>query len=516
MEQAINLGKNAFATVWNFVVDRWKKGDVFDETKADLIKESPWYQLGGIYYVSWMVVLFTGVLLIAVYLPTTALAYNSVDLLSENILGSILRGMHKYAGDAMIIAATLRVYRMWFNAEYKNKGEFAFLLSILILVIAMYSGLSGYLLIWNQRAFWATKVFATFPTYLDMVPKAWYWPWESGLDGLIVNKNTWFLPNLIGMGTKIVGDWTHQGMTTSQILLGGSSIGQATLTRFFSLHFALSLVMLVATELYFYKNRLKRINLGKGGVWLILAMILLSAIVFPAESGSRSNPEVTPLPILSDWYFLAMYQMLKYMDPYWATIWTLGVPFLTIGLTFLDVGPERDPWKRPIFTCIGIMGAVHFLAFSMLIIANQANIDQDPPYWYGSMFLTLTIGMFWHWAQYKQKNVLMSYMVMTFVIAAFYLFFWHWQAGPWLSVWYNTVVLGNAAFTVPDAQGLYSGLTVLTNYHGIEANYNEIRPVEGFNWTNLYWNFIWLGYAVVQGMIAFFLILQHDKKEGAV
>ncbi len=151
-------------TAFGWVMDRLAKIDFFDETKAHLQKESPWYQLGPIYYLCWVIVLITGCVLIAVYLPTTAQAYNSVALLSENIWGSILRGAHKYAGDAMIIAATCRVYRMWFNAEYKNKGEFTFILSILLLLAAMYSGLSGYLLIWNQRAYWATKVFATYPT----------------------------------------------------------------------------------------------------------------------------------------------------------------------------------------------------------------------------------------------------------------------------------------------------------------------------------------------------------------
>jgi cytochrome b6 len=317
-----------------WVKERLQKIDLFDETKVEHQAESPWYLLGGIFYLAWVVVLITGVILVALYLPTTAQAYDSVDLLSHTALGSLLRGMHKYGGDAMIIAATLRVYRMWFTAEYKNKGEITFILAILLLVIAMYSGLTGYLLIWNQRAFWATKVFATFPTYLDITPANWAWPWDFQN-----YHNSWLIPNLIGAGTKIIGNLTHQGFSTSQILMGGSSIGQATMTRFYSLHFALSLILLVCSELYFYKNRLKRINLSKPIVFTILGMIIFTALIFPAESGTRANPEVTPLPILSDWYFLALYQLLKYMDPYWATLWTVGIPFVTIGLAFVDWGP---------------------------------------------------------------------------------------------------------------------------------------------------------------------------------
>src|SRR5690606_23074276 len=108
----------------------------------------------------------------------------------------------------------------------------------------------------------------------------WSWPWD------FANYNrTWLIPNMIGAVTKIIGDVTHQGVSTSQILMGGSSIGQATMTRFYSLHFALSLIMLTVTELYFYKSRAKKINVKRFDVIALMLMILLAAIVFPAESG---------------------------------------------------------------------------------------------------------------------------------------------------------------------------------------------------------------------------------------
>ncbi|MCE3235322.1 MAG: qcrB [Vampirovibrio sp.] len=483
--------KSLPAQAFQWVKDRVQKIDLFDETKADLQAESPWYQLGAMYYLTWMVVLFTGVILVALYLPTTAQAFNSVDLLSHNSLGSILRGMHKYSGDAMIIAATLRVYRMWFTAEYKNKGELTFILAILLLVIAMYSGLSGYLLIWNQRAFWATKVFATFPTYLDITPANWAWPWDFAH-----YKNSWFIPNAIGAVTKVIGNLTHQGFSTSQILMGGSSIGQATMTRFYSLHFALSLILLVLSELYFYKNRMKRINLKKPVVFLILSMLVFTAIIFPAESGTRSNPEVTPLPILSDWYFLALYQLLKYMDPYWATIWTLGIPFVTIGLTFLDWGPERNWLKRPIFTTIGIMAGIEFVVFSMLIIANMANIDTDPPYWFAHMIMMITIGQFWHWGMYKQRFPMTFWVLFNLVTSTWYLIFWH-------------MVVEN-----PKLAGAFGGHTfsawLAATFQGADVS---------ISFANWYWSLLWFGFSVLQMLVAGFLFWanrrRRDEREAA-
>lgn len=473
MEKALTLVKELPGNAWKFFKERWDKIDVFDETKAELQKESPWYQLGGIYYLSWVWVLISGALLIGWYIPTTSQAFDSIQRINDHIsFGMIIRGIHKYGGDAMIIAATMRMYRMWFGAEYKNKGEFAFLIALIILLIAMYSGLTGYLLIWNQRAYWATKVFATFPTYLDITPGKWHWPWE-----FVPHDRTWWLPNSIAAVTLLIGNITHQGMTTSQALLGGSSIGQATMTRFFSLHFGLSLIMLVLTEIYFYTNRLKRINVPRGGVIAISVMLIITAILFPAESGFRADPEVTPLPILSDWYFLALYQMLKYMDPYWATIWTVGIPVMTIGLAFLDWGPERDPWKRPIFTVIGIMGFIQFVVFSLLIIANMANIETDPPYWYAHIIASLTLGLFWHWGLYQQALPMILWAGFNLVASVWYLYLWHVRSGDWLMMWLN------------------------------QTNMGEWNPA------NLYWNFLWLAYAILQALVVLILIVQHQRSK---
>lgn len=393
---------------WKIAEERLAKVDVFDETKTDLQKESPWYQLGSFVYLFWIITVSTGLLLTAVYIPTTSQAYDTIIAIKENPLFGLIRGMHKYGGDAIIIAATLRMYRMWFCAEYKNKGELSFIIALVSLLLGMYSGLSGYLLIWNQRAFWATKVFATFPTFLDIKPAEMYW----------------FVPYFTGMATQTIGDLTHQGMNVSQILLGGSSIGQATMTRFYSLHFALSLLALIASELYFYQNRKTRINMNRWQVLILIAMLAFVAVVLPGEMGSRANPEVTPLPILSDWYFLALYQMLKYMDPYWATVWTVGLPVSVIGLALLDWGPERNPWKRPFFTVAMIAAFIDFVLFSGLIIANQANINRDPPYWYAQMIVMLTVGMIWHYALYKDIKSWLIWTLPNMALSAWYIFFY--------------------------------------------------------------------------------------------
>jgi hypothetical protein len=174
--------------------------------------------------------------------------------------------------------------------------------------------------------------------------------------------------------------------------------------------------------LYFYANRAKRININRWQVLILILMLVFTAIVLPAESGSRANPEVTPLPILSDWYFLALYQLLKYMDPYWATLWTVAIPVGFIGISFLDFGSETNPWRRPIFIMGMIIGFIDFIIFSVLIIFNQADINTHPPFWYAQMIIMFTIGEIWHFALYRQMYVWLFWVVPNIMLSFWYVF----------------------------------------------------------------------------------------------
>jgi hypothetical protein len=184
------------------------------------------------------------------------------------------------------------------------------------------------------------------------------------------------------------------GMTTQQILLGGSAIGQATITRFYSMHMALSTIGLIIVELYFYSNKKKRFNLPWSEGFLVIAMVAAAAMIFPAESGARANPAVTPLPILSDWYFLALYQMYKYIEPVLATFVTVLIPATVLLMPFFDKSKETAIHKRPVVMCLSIMGAINAVVFSVLIILNIADINTDPPFWIFGSTMIVAIGIY--------------------------------------------------------------------------------------------------------------------------
>jgi hypothetical protein len=182
---------------------------------------------------------------------------------------------------------------------------------------------------------------------------------------------------------------------------------------------ALSTIGLIVTELYFYSNKKKRFNLP----WwpdgfLMIAMIASVAMIFPAEMGARANPAVTPLPILSDWYFLALYQMYKYIEPVLATFVTVLIPATVLFTPFFDTSKEMNILKRPIILSLNIMGALNAIAFSVLIILNIANINVDPPYWIFGSTMIVAIGIYFSQLQYAKINrwkLFLTYAVFQFL-----------------------------------------------------------------------------------------------------
>jgi len=354
--------------------------DLFDEHATDAEKRrNPLFLAGGGAYYYLVLVLITGFVLMFWYIPTETNAWDSINTIQHGIpLGWLIRGVHKYGADAFIILITARIFRMVFCGEYKRPGELSYAIAIILLLFGMYSGLTGYLLIWNQRAFWATKVFATFPTYMDDMP-------------------------YLGL--------TRMGVLTAQLLLGGSGIGPATITRFYMLHYTFSLLLILLTELHFYKRRypaintpwvkVSRMNLPWPTIVTYSLMVIIVSAMLPATMGPRADPDTTPVPVLSDWYFLALYQMFKEMKPVPAVIGTMLLPAVAIMMPWFDTIRERLASKRPLFIIIGVMALLYWILFSFMIIISYVNINKDPYIWYMSMFVAVLAG----WVlQYPQKR----------------------------------------------------------------------------------------------------------------
>jgi quinol-cytochrome oxidoreductase complex cytochrome b subunit len=363
------------ATLQEWYRDRRAKLDLFDETLVDR-QANPLFLLGPMLYYFWIVTVVSGVVLMFWYEPTPTGAYNSILRIQHDIpFGWLWRGMHKYAADGLIITIILRIYRMYFLGEYKKPGELSWIWAFAGLVLAMISGITGYLLIWNQRAFWAAKTVLTVPVFFDEL--------------------TAKIP--------VIGQQFQVGSMIAYLFLGGPAVGAATLTRFYALHFGISLVLLIVAEVFFFRTRRKRLNMSLFPVLLFTAMLVVTSYVLPAELGRRADPNRTPLPILSDWYFLALYQYVKYTPPLWAG---LG-PGLLIGfgmlVPFLDRSKGRRPLERPFFFVVGVLALVYFLVFTALIMFNIAVIEREPPLVLLTTLLVLSGALVWE-IRYRRRR----------------------------------------------------------------------------------------------------------------
>lgn len=162
---------------------------------------------GGITFFMFIVLVVTGVLLMMYYRPTTAEAYASVVYISNEVpFGWLVRGLHFWAGNLMIVMIFLHMMRVYFYGAYKHPRDFNWVAGVVLLMVTLAFGFTGYLLPWNQISYWATTV-----------------------------------------GTEIPGAVPWVGDTLKLLARGGPDVSQLTLTRFFALH----VVVLPAVAFFF-------------------------------------------------------------------------------------------------------------------------------------------------------------------------------------------------------------------------------------------------------------------------
>ncbi len=158
----------------------------------------------------------TGILLMFYYVPSTEMAYNRMlDLRSSVAFGVILRNMHRWAAHAMVAVVFLHMCRVFFTGAYKQPREFNWLVGVVLFLLTLFSSFTGYLLPWDQLAFWAITV-----------------------------------------GTSIAGYAPFIGKALKFILLGDVTVGQEALLRFYVLHVVvLPLVLTLFVAVHFWRIR---------------------------------------------------------------------------------------------------------------------------------------------------------------------------------------------------------------------------------------------------------------------
>ncbi len=210
----IRLAQWAF----NYVDARFRiRGEVEEQLAKPIPKHVNWmYCLGGITLFLFIVQIITGIFLALYYVPTPDHAYDSVVFITHEVtLGWLIRGMHHWAGHLIVVTVGLHMLRVFYHAAYRPLRELNWVSGVFLLVMVLGFAFTGYLLPWDQTAFWATKV-----------------------------------------GTGLVGTVPFIGDFLLRVVRGGVELGAVTLVRFFWAHtFLLPLMALVVMAAHLWMVR---------------------------------------------------------------------------------------------------------------------------------------------------------------------------------------------------------------------------------------------------------------------
>jgi len=298
-----------------------------------------WFCLGGTPAYLFVVQVVTGILLAIYYQPSPATAYDSVRFITEEVpYGWYFRSLHKWGGTLMIAAVVLHQMRVFFTGAYRRPREINWMIGMCLLLTSLLLGFTGYCLVFEQLSYWGVTVAANL---CDAVP--------------------------------VVGPFFKQ------ILLGGEVYNPHTVSRLFIFHAAilptLTIVLLAmhiglvrlhgVTELHFEDEpeEPKTFKLFPDHFYTeliigLVLMILLTtlATIFPAVLGERASVLETPEVIKPEWYFYAMFRLLKLFPLTVAVLLSCFVVFIMFIWPFIDAWLQRMTKITEISFWIGIVG----------------------------------------------------------------------------------------------------------------------------------------------------------------
>jgi quinol-cytochrome oxidoreductase complex cytochrome b subunit len=266
------------------------------------------FGLGGIALVLLMLLLVSGILLKFVYVPFPGTAYDSILQLQEGILfGQLIRNIHHWSANALVVAAFLHLLRVLFTGGFHAPRQFNWVIGLVLLFAVMVANFTGYLLPWDQLAYWAITICMKALDYLPL------------LGGLI-----------------------------QQAVIDGSEIGTRTLLVFFTLHTTvIPALMLILLMFHFWRVRkakgivlpptqgteayvssIPQLFVREAVVALVVvAAVLLFSMLVDAPLAAKANPGLSPNPAKAPWYFMGFQELLIHFHPVFAVF---VIPLLAV------------------------------------------------------------------------------------------------------------------------------------------------------------------------------------------
>src|SRR5690242_113318 len=307
--------------IWLWLDERVGLGDIAklaEKKTVPLHRHSFWYYFGGMTFFLFMIQVATGILLLLYYRPSAGEAFESIQfLMTEVQFGWLIRSIHSWSANLMIFAMFIHLFSALLLHAYRRPREMTWLSGGGLLGLSLAFGFTGYLLPWNELAFFATRV-----------------------------------------GTEIPGVLPVIGPFLRRLLRGGNDVTGATLTRFYGIHVAiLPALVTVILGLHLFlvqKHGMSRppsVEQGRGEKkampffpnfflrdlvgWLCaLGVLAALAAYYPAELGRKADPfQPAPIGIKPEWYFMFMFQTLKLLPSY-----ILGIEGELVGILAFGAG----------------------------------------------------------------------------------------------------------------------------------------------------------------------------------
>jgi ubiquinol-cytochrome c reductase cytochrome b subunit len=371
----------------NKLVAWWNHRTGLDETMHDALYENipsgaRWrYVSGSMLVFAFVTQVITGIFLWMSYSPSSQTAWESVYFIQYEMTGGwLLRGIHHFMAQAMVVLLGVHLLQVVVDGAYKAPREVNYWLGLILMQIVLGLSLTGYLLPWDQKGYWATNVATNLMTLVPFV-----------------------------------------GKELQQVVLGGSAYGHHTLTRFFALHAGVLPILLVIflgmhialfrrhgitakvtpgrPDQYFWPQQ---VLLDALACLFLLVLVVLATVHFDvqglvsgnlplehrgAELGAPADPSEQYSAARPEWYFLFLFQLLKYFHGESEWIGALAIPGAIMGILFLlpFFGRTKIGHAFSVLFILGLLagaGVLTVLAWSednFTLVAERLKLNTEDP-----------------------------------------------------------------------------------------------------------------------------------------
>lgn len=310
--------------------------------------------------------LLTGIGLSMYYVPSPSLAYDSLRYLMEEVpLGALMRGLHFWGASFIVVATVVHLLRVFLYGAYKAPREVTWITGVVMLLVILGFSLSGYLLPWDQKAYWATTVTISVAESSPVIGGVLANVLRGGSELGALTLGRWYAAHVFLLpGALIVFLVAHLALMRRHGISGPITPVDGRTIPFFPWHVMKDTVMMA----------------------VVFAALFTAAWVFPAHLDEIANPADANYVPRPEWYFLSLFQLLKYFPGPLEVVATQVVPGVIVGglvaLPFLDRGPSRHPWApgRRVFTvaAMAVLGGI--VALTALGL-RDAPVRFDPNRW---------------------------------------------------------------------------------------------------------------------------------------